>query len=661
MSTKPDLAAQAEFDDLYWQDEYEAITEDDATLERIVADSDLPALLAAIAAVTGDTSILREELRPPLTPVDTVGLPHGGLDAAAQPESRKLALEGLKKIRDEHLTKVGHLSETQVDAILAYLSDGNSADEAWHATLVHELDLAPDKGAAPAWTTADVPSAANFKVLVVGAALSGIAAGHRLLQTGVPFTIIEATHRTAGTWWKNHYPGVRLDTPTYGYSYSFAQRPDWPHQFAEGAEVRDYLDDVAVRSGVRDLVEFETSLIRAEWDEEAAVWHTVTRTSDGTEQQRDFNVIITAVGQLDHSFIPEFPGQDIFKGAQMHSQEWDHSVDFAGKRVAVVGTGASAYQIIPALIDEVAEMYVFQRSAPWMLPAPTYHDDTTKAFRWLVKKLPYYGQWYRLWVTLLGIDGRIHTVTAEEGWEGVPLTISAVNQKVRDEIIERLHQQLPDRPDLVERMIPSYPPGAKRMLRDNAVWSAALSSPKTTLLSSEIDHFTETGVVTKDGQAIELDAVVYATGFRPSDYLDPMEFVGVGGTEIHEYWNGDARAFGGMTVPGFPNLFILMGPNTGGVVAGSLYFMIERAVEYAIKAIRLLADTDHRALELRQEALEKHLEWVDAESRRMAWGQSFVRTWYQNSTGRVSQVWPFPITDYWTITERVVPEDYRLS
>ncbi len=647
------------FDDLYWRDEYEAITEDDDALEEIVAKADLPSLLVAVAAVTGDTSILDEDLRPPLIPVDTIGLPHTGMSEEAQRKARAVALAGLQRIRDERLTRVGRLSEEQVRELLVYLSNGNDSPE-WLGLLTHELDLAPSKGAAPAWSFPEAAAGRDFRVLIVGAGLSGIAAAHRLSQAGIPFTIIEASHRVSGTWWKNHYPGVRLDTPTYGYSYSFAQRPDWPHQFAEGHEVRDYLQSVAELAGVQDVVEFRTALTRAVWNEDSGTWSATTRDESGGERTREFNAIVTAVGQLDHPHIPDFPDREKFAGAQMHSQEWDHSVDLRGKRVAVVGTGASAYQIVPALVDEVSEMHVFQRSAPWMLPAPTYHDETTEAFRWLVRKVPYYGQWFRLWVTLLGIDGRIHTVTAEEGWEGAPLSVSATNQKVREEIIARLAEQLRDRPEMVERMTPHYPPGAKRMLRDNGVWSYALTRPQTDLVSSEIDRFTETGVITKDGTEIELDAVIYATGFRPSDYLDPIEIVGRGGVEIHDYWGGDAKGFAGITVPGFPNLFMLLGPNTGGVVAGGLFFMIERAVEYTIKAVKLLLDEGATALDLTQEALDAHVAWVDAENYRMAWGQPYVRTWYQNSTGRVSQVWPFPITEYWRITETVDRDDYEL-
>lgn len=648
----------ASVDDLYWREDYETITESDDQLQQLVARVDLPSLLAALAAVTGDTTILAPELRPPLTPVDTIGKPHAGMSPEAQEVAREVALNALKRVRDEKLNTPRALSERETREILTYLSNGNDSDS-WQGLLTHELDLAPSKHAAPDWNMSDFADRQDFSVLVVGAGVSGIAAAHRLRQAGVSFTQIEASHTVGGTWWKNHYPGVRLDTPTYGYSYSFAQRADWPHQFAEGHEIREYLESVAERAGVTDGIEFNTALVSATWSDEHAHWVAVTRNSDGVEQERIFQAIITGVGQLDHPFIPEYPGQESFAGVQMHSQEWRHDVPLEGKRVAVIGTGASAYQIAPAIVDQVAELRVFQRSAPWMLPAPTYHDETTEAFRWLTRKVPYYGQWFRLWMTLLGIDGRTHTVTADPEWDGAPLTVSPTNAKVREEIISMLREQLGEREDLLEQMTPTYPPGAKRMLRDNGVWSKTITAPHTTLVSSGISHFTPEGIVTQDGQLIELDVVIWATGFRPSDYLDPIQVVGRGGVEIHDFWAGDARAYAGITVPGFPNFYMLMGPNTGGVVAGGLYFMIERAVEYALKSFKLMFETGARGLDVTPEALSDFLEWIDAENERMAWGQPYVQTWYKNATGRVSQVWPFPITDYWTLTEQVDPGSYE--
>ena len=643
-------------DDLYWQDACEPVTESDEELQRIVAGADLPALLAALAAATGDVSALTEDLRPPLTPVDTVNHPHGGMTAEQQEKARAVALAGLRRLRAEQITSVGVLSEEHTDAILGYLSGGRKN---WHGMLEHELDLSPRKNGAPDWHFDDVAGGREFRALIVGSGVAGIAAAHRFRQAGVPFTIIEAAEKLGGTWQKNRYPGVRLDTPTFGYSYSFAQRGDWPHQFAEGHEIREYLESVAERSGVDRLVEYGCRLVRAEWNEDTGLWAVTTEDRTGARTLRHFNAVITATGQLDIPNIPEFPGQESFTGVAMHSQDWDPAVDCRGKRVAVIGTGASAYQIVPAICPDVQSLVVFQRSAPWMLPAPNYHEPMTEVFSWLTRKVPHYAQFHRLWVTVLGIPGRFHTVRAEEGWHGAPLSVSPRNHEVREELIRILREQFAERPDLLPHAIPSYPPGAKRMLRDNGVWARALTAPQTTLETSPIRRLTPTGIETEAGTVHEVDVIVYATGFRPSEYLEGIDVVGRRGREIHEVWDGDARAYNGVTVPGFPNFFMVYGPNVGGVVAGSLHFMLERAAEYALKAVREVLERRVKAVDVRPEALDRFVEWVDAENRRMAWGQPYVRTWYQNGKGRVSQIWPFTNVEYWEATEDVRAQDYE--
>ncbi|MER2136312.1 MAG: NAD(P)/FAD-dependent oxidoreductase, partial [Arthrobacter sp.] len=396
----------------------------------------------------------------------------------------------------------------------------------------------------------------------------------------------------------------------------------------------------------------------AEWDSETGLWTAVTQVRGGTEQRRTFNAVITATGQLDIPNIPDFPGRDSFGGVAMHSQDWDEAVDYRGKRVAVIGTGASAYQIVPAVCADVESMVVFQRSAPWMLPAPSYHDSMTEVFSWLSRKVPHYAQWYRLWVTVLGIPGRFHTVRAEEGWQGAPLSVSARNQEVREELTRILGEQFSGHPEMLKHAVPGYPPGAKRMLRDNGVWARALTSEHVTLETSPIREITPTGIVTEDGTSHDVDIIVYATGFRPSEYLEGIQIRGVDGVEIHDAWDGDARAYNGITVPGFPNFFMVYGPNVGGVVAGSLHFMLERASEYALKAVREVLERRVKALDVRPEALERFVAWVDGENRQMAWGQPYVRTWYQNSKGRVSQIWPFTNVEYWEVTESINPADY---
>ncbi|SDT24170.1 4-hydroxyacetophenone monooxygenase [Pseudarthrobacter equi] len=644
------------FDDLYWEASSERIVEDDGELEKIAARADLPVLLAALAAALGDTSFLSSDLQPPLTPVDTQPHAQGGMSPAQQGRAKALALEGLRQLRDKAINSVDLLEDGTVTELLAFLTGGR---EHWYASLKHELDLAPDKGGAPQWHFDEVAEGRSFPVLIIGAGIAGIAAAYRYAQAGVPFTVVEDAPTLGGTWAKNTYPGVRLDTPTFGYSYSFAQRGDWPHQFAEGGDVLDYVRDVAERAGVVESIEFSTRLVRLLWDEESRTWQATTRLSGGQERVRTFAAVVSALGQLDRPNIPDFAGAELYGGVTMHSQEWSHGVDYRGKRVAVIGTGASAYQIVPALADGVSGLVLFQRSAPWMLPAPSYHDGVSDTFDWLRRKVPHYAQWYRLWVTLQGIPGRMHTVTAEDGWQGAPLSVSAKNQEVREVLIERLEEQFADHPELLETAIPNYPPGAKRMLRDNGVWAAALKSERTTVVTAGIERFSEKGIIDKYGVEHEVDIVVFATGFKPSDYLDEVEVVGRQGVEIHDFWKGDARAYNGVTVPGFPNFFLIYGPNVGGVVAGSLHFMIERAVEFSLKAVHEVLQRGASAIDVKPAALDRFVEWVDAGNRRMAWGQPYVRSWYQNAHGRVSQVWPYTNAEYWEATETVKADDHE--
>ena len=644
------------FDDLYQVSQSEAIVEDDDFLRQMANGSELPVLLAALAAALGDPTLLRPELQPPLTPIDTQPHPHGGMSEGQQREAVEIATAALASLRDREITTVDVLPDELVQDVLRYLSGGR---EDWTPMLKHELDLAEDKGGRPSWSFDDIAQERAFPTLIVGAGVAGIAAAHRYAQAEVPFTLIDANTTVGGTWAKNSYPGVRLDTPTFGYSYSFAQRGDWPNQFARGGEILDYLQDVAKRAGIVDRIEFSTTLVRLRWNEDDSTWEATTRGPDGTEQVRRFSAVVSALGQLDRPNIPEFEGRDLFRGITMHSQEWDHNVDLQGLRVAVIGTGASAYQIVPAIVDDVTALTVFQRSAPWMLPAPNYHHSVTEAFRWLERKVPHYAQWFRLWVILTGIPGRAHTVTAEPDWPGAPLSVSAKNQELRDYLLSRLEAQFGGSPEILAHVIPAYPPGAKRMLRDNEVWAAALLEDKSTLVTAAIERFTETGIVDSAGVEHEVDAVIYATGFKPSDYLDEVEVIGRHGVELHDFWDGDARAHNGIMVPGFPNFFLIYGPNVGGVVAGSLHFMLERAVEYSLKAIQEVLTRGVSAIDVRPEALDRFVAWVDEGNRNMAWGQPYVNTWYQNRHGRVSQIWPYTNVEYWNITESIVASDHE--
>jgi 4-hydroxyacetophenone monooxygenase len=643
-------------DDLYWRDRYEPIAEDDEFLQKIVDTSDLPALMVALAAVTKDFSLLREDLRPPQPPADIVGMPHGGMSSEQQAQARELAFAALKRVRDEQLTSVGLLTEAEADDILTWIT--NEANPEYHPMLMHDMALVEGKSGKPKWDFKAIALGRDFNVAVIGSGVSGMAAAYRLKQAGIPYTVFEKGHTVGGTWWKNTYPGVRLDTPNYAYSFSFAQRDDWPQQFSQGSEIFEYTRQVAERGGILGEIEFNTEVTSARYDEATGLWNVDIIDASGRPVSRQFNAVLSAVGQLDRPKYPDVPGRMDFAGIQMHSAEWDNSVDVTGKRVAVIGTGASAYQIVPAIVDQVSSLTVFQRSSPWMLPTQGYYADMPDSVQWLVRKLPHYGQWLRFWQHWLGVEGRQHTTVAEPGWDK-PGSVSAVNAKWRQGLTDILAKQYQDRPDLLAKVTPDYIVGGKRMLRDNGVWAESLKKPQSTLVTEGIDRMTPEGIITKDGVLHEVDIIVYATGFQASEFLDPLKITGLHGTDLHEYWGGDAKAFAGLTVPNFPNLFIITGPNTGHVVNGSLYSMIEYGVEYILESLRLIIEKDLKALDLKQEVLDEFVAGLDAGNATKAWGHPSVHTWYKNKFGRVSQIWPHPVLDFWKITRTVNLDDYN--
>ncbi|GAA3501617.1 NAD(P)/FAD-dependent oxidoreductase [Streptomyces prasinosporus] len=652
-----DPSEATRIDDVYWRDEYTPITEDDAFLERIVAEADLPSLLTALAALTGDHTLIPGELRPPLPPVETTPPAHGGMSEAAQARARELALSALRRVRDEGLTRPRLLEPGEARAVVGFITGGAGDEDA--TLMMHELDLVTQRPGAPAWHAGEVAPDRDFDVAVIGTGMSGIAAMYRLKQAGVRFVAFEKHPEVGGTWWANTYPGVRLDTPTFGYSFSFAQRADWPDAYAEGAEIEAYSVEIVDRAKLREHIEFDTEVVSMTWDEASATWEVVVR-RDGVEQHRRFHAVVAATGQLEKPNIPRIPGQDDFAGVRMHSARWDHDVDLTGKRVAVVGTGASAYQIVPSIVDRVAHLDVFQRSGPWTVPAPNYHDPVPPALAWLCDHVPHYGQWYRFQAFWGARTGRLHTVEVDPGWDRTD-SVSATNLRVRQALTALLREQWADRPDMLDVVVPAYPPGGKRMLRDNGVWARALHQEHAELVTSPIERFTSDSIVTADGERHPVDVVIYATGFKASDYLDPILVTGPSGKTLKDHWKGDATAWAGVCVPGFPNLFLIQGPNTNYVVHGQFHFMIECGVEFTVEAIHQLLLRRAASLEVEQETLDRFLAWVDQGNAERAWGQPQVRTWYKNSRGRVSQVWPYSHLEYWKLTRGAdFDTDFRL-
>ncbi len=311
--------------------------------------------------------------------------------------------------------------------------------------------------------------------------------------------------------------------------------------------------------------------------------------------------MVSAVGQLNRPSFPNIPGRDTFAGMSFHSARWRPDVDLQGKRVAVIGTGASAVQFIPEIAPEAGELLVFQRTPAWFGPTEDYHDEVSDGQRWLYGHVPSYSEWNRFWIFWRMGDGVLEGVRVDDSYEPKGAAVSAANDIVRMLLAEYINAEFADRPDLRDKVMPTYPPGAKRMLRDNGIWPRTLKRDNVQLITTPIREITPTGIVTEDGAAHDVDVLIYGTGFTASQFLTPMTIVGRSGVELHEQWNGDARAYLGVAVPGFPNLFCLYGPNTNIVINGSIVYFSECGVRYILGLVELLLEGGHRAIDVRKD------------------------------------------------------------
>jgi len=630
----------------------------DDFIRECVEQADLPSLMVTLAMLTGDTALIGPEVKPPVPPMRVEIAQQGGMSDEMQKKAKRLATAALISFRDNGRRSPEVPSPSLLSMCMEYLLPRDL--EELRPLLEHEMEFTRDPGA-PGWTTDEVAPGTKFRVAVIGAGVSGIAAAYRLQQTGLKFTVYEKNEDVGGVWWENRYPGCRLDTPNFAYSLSFAQKQDWPQQFSAQPEIQSYLGTVASAAGLRHFIRFGTEVDEMDFDEGRAVWTLKVRDRDGRVTREEFNAIITAVGILSRPSLPDIPGLDSFQGRIVHSANWPKDLDLSGKRVAMVGTGASAFQIGPSIVDEVASLDIFQRTPPWMLPTPTYHDDIKPGMAWLLKHVPYYGRWLRFWQFCISIEGRLPLTEVEDDWDH-PVSVGRANEELRQGCLNWLATQYHDRPDLREKMTPNYPPTSKRMLRDNGVWGAMLRRPNVHLSTDGIERITAEGIVTKDGVLHAADLIICATGFKASDFLSPMTITGVGGRQLHrDVWDGDCRAYLGITVPGFPNLFMTGGPNTAVVINGSAIFSSECQVEYSLKAIRHLLETGKKTLNCKESPFVEYNKWIDAGNLKRSWGSPRANSWYKNSKGRASQTWPYGMLDYWTVTGKFQPEDYTFS
>lgn len=621
--------------------------------QRALEQASIPTLLMCLAQITGDDRWLEEPFLP-VRDTQLFGDDTGGLPAEVQETVRA----EIAQVLDELRASTRQTSpEPDADRLLRMMNVcvGEDVGAEYVPMFMEEMGV---RDRDVAWTDGQAPAAADdFTVLVVGAGIAGIAAAIKLQQLGVDFRIIEKNADLGGTWLENSYPECGVDTPNHFYSYSFATKTDWSRFFSKRDEILDYLRVVAKRHAVADRIEFRTELRAMHWNEADQVWEAEATSPEGNRRLRA-NVVISAVGQLNRPSAARIDGIDDFPGDSFHSARWNESVNVRGRRVAVVGTGASAIQLLRSVAEDAEQVTVFQRTPAWVRPNPDYHRAVTDEAQWCFENIPYYARWYRFQLFWRFGDALLDGLRRDPEWGDPARSVNRRNDRHREQLTAYLQEELAGRPDLVDKTLPSYPPYAKRILIDNA-WFATLRRDNVTLVTDGVDRIEGCHIVTTSGARHEADVLVLATGFDAAHLLEPIAVTGRDGKLLREVWgDDDPRAHLGITVPGFPNFFCLYGPNTNLAHGGSIIFQVECQVRYVMTCLRTMLEADIMALDVLSTVHDDYNRRVDEAHANLVWSHPGVTSWYRNSKERVFSPMPWRLVDYWAMTHDVDLTDF---
>ncbi len=483
----------------------------------------------------------------------------------------------------------------------------------------------------------------STRVAIIGAGHSGICLGMLLKRAGIEeFLMLEKAPTLGGTWRENTYPGASCDAPSFLYSFSFAQKTDWSRRFALQPELLGYSAQCAIEAGLLPHCRFNAEVVSARFDDARMLWR--IELADGTSIVAEF--LVSGVGQLDRPSIPELPGRDDFAGPQFHSARWDHSVDLAGKRIAVIGNAASAVQFVPQIAPLATQLSIFQRSANWLLPrndklyAPWLHR-AMKRRPWLAK-LRHDWQWFFFGEMML-----------------TPLMkrVRIAQWAARQRALAHLRRQVSD-PTLRAKLVPDYPVGARRVLFNDDYYPA-LGRRNVRLVTDHIERIEPDGIRTRDGELHEADVMVFATGFKATEFLAPIELTGPGGHALAAEWSHGAHAYLGVTVSGFPNFFMLYGPNTN-LGHNSILVMIEAQAGYIIQAIESLRAQGLRRIDVKRVVMEEYNRNLARDLEKSVWADA-KSSWYKLADGTITNNWPHSTIRYRRLLRTVDLDDYEVA
>ena len=604
-----------------------------------LADVSIPTLLLSMVHLTGDPRFIRDFSQAGLFLNEVQGF----MSEEDKARARDAALPVIVDYRDRGCPPLAPLPPDLVKEMLDWAAC-EPVDDANLPLVLEELDLDGVDPRRP--DPVDPERAAALPVIVIGCGESGILAGIRLAQAGIPFQIVEKNAGPGGTWWENTYPGARVDVANHLYCYSFEASNHWQHFFAEQPELAAYFADVMERHELNPHVRWNTEVLAAQWDEPTASWTVTVRSDEGTDTLTA-RAVITAVGQLNRPNLPDLPGRDTFAGPAFHSARWNHDVDLTGKRVALVGAGASGFQIAPAIADTVAHLEVFQRTAQWMFPNPMYHERVPDGVRWAMDNLPYYARWYRFLLLWPGADKGLDAARVDPTYADQDHAVSEINALARMMFTDWITTQVGDDEDLLARVLPDYPATGKRTLQDNGSWLATLKRPNVTLVRTPLQRVVPDGVVTADGVTHHADVIVYATGFHATEVLMPMRVIGRDGADLHQEWGRRPFAYLGITVPKFPNFFMMYGPGTHLAHGGSLIMHSELQMRYINSCLAHLISHGAASMEPLAEPTAAWHRRTQEKITQTVWAHPAVEhSYFKNDDGEIHTVSPWRLCEY---------------
>ena len=617
-----------------------------------IKSASFPVLAASLVHVVGDIKILDDLPKPKMAMLGEI---QGYLSEQEKQLIESIALPLLEQYFFNTELKDFYIpSDDEMHKIMNYIV-GAEVSEDYVPMMLDEINLRPSK---PIKNTAapNKRDIKDFSALIIGAGMSGILMGIKLAERGIPFKIYEKNKSVGGTWAENTYPGCRVDIPNHFYSYSFEENHQWSQYFSQQPELEQYFQACFDKYDLAGMTQFNTEVSAMTFDDSTNLW-SIQSINNGSEQSEEFNLVISCVGQLNQPKIPEINGLESFEGNIFHSARWPQDDQITGKKVAVIGSGASAFQIVPSIADKCNELTVFQRSAPWMFPNPDYHRDVEDGKKWLLENLPGYSRWYRFLLFWPGSDQLLDSLFIDPEWQGGESSINETNDQMRQIFTDAMLGQLQDK-SLIPKVIPNYPPFGKRMLQDNGAWLQSLQKDNVRIFTNEIQELTPRGILSNN-QLHEFDTIILATGFKAQEFFTPICINGGDGFFNDQY--GDSpQSYLGIAFDTLPNFFSTYGPGTNLAHAGSIIFNSECQVKYICSAIDYILENNIKHLKVKQDVVASYQEKLEARLNRMVWQHPNVSSWYQNSKGKVVTTSPWRLIEYWKWTKKFEASDYEL-